>query len=441
MKRLLLVSYAFPPLNVAGSFRPLRFVKYLSRFGWLTSVLTVRGRDDMLHDQSLLNELPASVIVRKAPEYDPFSLILQRKKQEHHGHSIKKIKRRLAERVHSVLTTVKWSISIPDIQIYWVVPAIIKGIQLCAKGEYDIIMTTSPPPSAHLIGLVLSRLFKKPWIADFRDPWVDSYYFRNRMCRLRQRLETMLEKTVITHAAAIITNTEPNRAVLLKRYGPVLPASKVVTITNGFDKQLLDSVKRKVKNKVTLCHTGILYPDLEPFFFLEAFAKWLNTVKECGIRDKVELLLAGSNNEGVRTRIKQLGLADCVRLLPRVSRSEALTHAKSADLLLVSLGFKQEMATTIPGKLYDYIGIKRPILGIFPKNSIAADLIRSTQTGYVIQSPDYRKILPVFDNVLDRSNNNSSRTLSAPNEVEIRKYESIVLTKQLATLCDNLVNK
>ena len=327
MKKVLIVSYAFPPLNIAGSFRPLKFVKNLPNFGWTVAVLTVKGRNDILHDQSLLDEVPPSVEIYQAKEFDPFSLLMFKRDHRKGVASSAKMKDRLLKIAYRALETLRTTISMPDIQIYWALPAIIKGIQVFMKNRYDTIITTSPPPSAHLIGLILSKITNKPWIVDFRDPWVDGYNFQTHKSLLRQSIEAWLEKIVVTNASAIIANTHPNKKVLLKRYNSSLSSSKVVTITNGFDKKLLDSVSSEKNIKFTICHTGVLYPDLEPFFFLDAFANWLNKEEKVGIRQNVQMLLVGSKDDKIKKIVgKTLSSRSCSICLSQIVSDETILY-------------------------------------------------------------------------------------------------------------------
>ncbi len=441
MKKVLIISYAFPPMNVAGSFRPLRFVKYLSLFGWTASVLTVRGREDILQDWTLLKEVPANVAVHKAGEIDPFTIIMPRQPNEtNYRGFIAEKRRRISIRAGSVLKTLKFKISIPDIQMYWILPAIVKGMQVLFKERYDAILTTSPPPSAHLVGLVLSKMTRRPLIADFRDPWVGGYNFKESRGPIRRLFETWLEKKTVAGSTTLLANTKQNEEKLLICY-PRLRNNCIQTITNGYDSALLDDVPAKQDGYITICHTGVLYPDLAPFFFLEAFAKWITQKNDSALRKKVRLLLVGSNTKYIIEIIDKLHLNEFTTLLPRVNRREALAIAKGADLLVVSLGFKNEIASTIPGKLYDYIGLNRPILGILPKDGAAARLIEATGTGRVISSPDNDRITNIFDELYTAREKQTFPMWFSPNACEIKKYDAQAITRRLSDVLNAAITR
>ncbi len=440
MKKVLIISYAFPPMNVAGSFRPLRFVKYLSLFGWTASVLTVRGREDILQDWTLLKEVPPNVAVHKAGEIDPFAIITPKQQFEtNYRGFIGKNCREISTRTANALKTIKIKVSIPDIQMYWILPAIVKGIQVFFKERYDAILTTSPPPSAHLIGLILSKLTRRPLIADFRDPWVGGYNFKETRGPIRRLLETWLEKKTIAGSTTLLANTKQNEEKLLIRYDK-LKKNGIQTITNGYDSALLDGVPAKMDGRITICHTGVLYPDLAPFFFLEAFAKWIAQKNDSALREKVRILLVGSNTKYIIEIVNKLHLNEFTTLLPRVSRREALSIAKGADLLVVSLGFKNEIASTIPGKLYDYIGLNRPILGILPKNGAAARLIEATGTGRVVSSPDGDRIANIFNELYTAREKHTFPKWFSPRAGEIKKYDAQTITQRLSEILNTAVN-
>lgn len=428
MKRVLIIAYAFPPLSVAGTFRPLRFVKYLPELGWNPIIITIRGRKDIPRDLSLLKEIPKEISVSRTRTFEALSKIYPNSKSKYIdiGEAINRFN--------------NW-ISIPDPLVYWVPSAILRGISINRSRNYDALITTSPPHSSHLAGLFLSRLLKIPWIADFRDPWVDNAYSFGHKGRMRIFLEKWLEKIVITGATKVIANTFPNREKLLKRYGSFLPLSKFVTITNGFDRKYIDSVASKSFDKFTICHIGGFYSAMKPYFFFEAFANWLNHHKEKkDLRNSIQILLIGSGHDEIKNILRKLNLQDCVHLVPKVSHREALSFAKAADLLLVSLGFSNEADGWIPLKLYDYLGCRRPILGILPDGSAAANLIKSTKTGYVVSHPDYHAVSNILDNAYSEYKTQRCDASFYPKEIELNKYEICTLTKELAGLLDDAIS-
>lgn len=434
MKRVLIISYAFPPLNVAGTFRPLRFVKYIKRFGWEVSVVTVRGRDDLSHDESLLSEVPPDASVYHAGEIDPFAFF--RRKISNSKSAI--LSQRTKQRMIGILDDIKPLVSIPDIQLYWVIPVILKGITLMKNEPYDVILTTSPPPSTHLAGWFLSSFFDKPLVADFRDPWVDSFYFHTRNGALRKNVERWMEGLVINRARFVLANTDRNWELFRKRYPQSSVRDKFVTLTNGFDKELIDSVKPKNFGRFTICHTGVMYSDLDPYYFFQVLSRWLTMHNEGeDFRKSVQVLLLGTQDNKIKQIVHDLNLDDCVHIYPRVGRLEALAYMKGADLLLVNLGFKETISSTIPGKLYDYLGAEKPILGFLPAKGSASEIVRKTNTGTVVSIHDDRLAVEVLDRYYECHRNKDISNIYNPEKQLIERFEALSLTEQLAGILDD----
>ncbi|MBN1637284.1 MAG: glycosyltransferase [Deltaproteobacteria bacterium] len=447
MKNVLIISYAFPPLSIAGTFRPMKFVKYLSEFGWDPSVITVDGRDDIPRDETLLKQLPEDLEVVRKQAWGPAKLRIISKsdfsKNDITGNKntvqqkYVRIKRDLANLANNF-------ISIPDPLIYWVPSVVSAALRMYSSKPYDVIFTTSPPHSIHFAGLALSRRLKVPWIADFRDPWVDNVYFKTLKGTIRIATDSWLEKAVITSCSRVIANTGPNRNKLLKRYGSFVSDSHILTITNGFDKQLIDTVIPRQFDKFTICHTGVYYSIMEPYFFFESVARWLNSRQDKNsIMKSIQILMVGTNESEMKPILEKLSLNELVHFIPRVSHEKAISYAKSADLLLVNLGFgdKDKAQGWIPLKLYDYLGCRRPILGILPEGGAASKLIQQTKSGYVISSPDHQAVADILERHFSAYKDNRPEKDFCPNNSELGKYDVCSLTQELANTLDKVFSQ
>lgn len=444
MKTVLIISYAFPPLSVTGSFRPLRFTKYLPDFGWNPIVIAVKGRNDIPRDPSLLDYVPKDLQTFRVKSFEPFCFFSSRNNAlEGNSQYLQNFNHVLtmpSQRRREVINVLNNLVSIPDPMMYWIPSVVFKGAKIHSSKPYQAIITTSPPHSSHLAGLCLATCFQIPWFVDFRDPWVDNVFFSVHKTRLRRLIESWLERLVLTKATGIVANTSPNRQRLLARYSPDLPESKFSSVTNGFDKQYIDAIPTKSYDKFTICHTGVFYSILKPYFFFEAFAYWLeHHGDKRELRNSIQLLLVGSQSNEIERLIHRLHLKDVVSFLPRVTHKEALSLTKSADLLLIDMGFTPSALGWIPLKAYDYLGSRRPILGILPHGSAMADLIRSTNTGYVVSQRDYRRVSRILDTLYSRRKTRGHDSIFSPNETELNKYEIRNLTKNLAGLLERSI--
>ena len=451
MKKLLLLSYAFAPLSVAGIFRILRFVKYLPEHEWETTVICTEPRQDGFHDHELLNEIPSGTQIYRTKRWDPLTMpVREARRTSGQEKSTTSQNRpplnssgggtigRLLRKVNHMLTGM---ISIPDSKVFWVPAAVMKGLRVHRENGYDAIMTTSPPHSSHLAGLLLAKLTKKPWVIDFRDPWIDhslSSYLRKN--RVRDRVEKWMERIIVKHADRVIANTKVNRQALLARYDS-LPAEKFMALTNGFDKEHVSRIEPRRSEKFTICHTGIFYHQLNPYFFFEALAQWVGKQPDKDrLEDSFQVLLVGSRNPHIEQVVENLSLGKYVRFIERTAHSEALALAKGSDLLLLSLGFGDEARGWVPLKLYDYFGCERPILAMLPKGALAAEMIQATQTGNTVCEPDPQQVFSILDSYYHPESVRLSDNGYSPCLQELNRYEHRTIVGDLSALLDGLID-
>jgi len=221
MKRLLMVTYPFPPNSSAGAMRSERFARYLPQFGWAVDVVTIKPRQDMFKDTELLAKLGENVRVHFTRTLDPWLWLKD-----------KNPKNFLLRGIRSVLMRL---FAFPDHMLLWVPFAVQAGLKVFRQNRIDAIYTTSPPHSTHLAGLIVSSFTGKPWIADFRDPWtLNAYREKGAIERFLLRLEKMMEQTVLKNASLVLANTKANQQNLLKAF-PFLNEEKVLHLPNGWE--------------------------------------------------------------------------------------------------------------------------------------------------------------------------------------------------------------
>jgi len=436
VKKVLFITYPFPPLGAAGAIRPFRFVKYLPEYSWEPIVLTVKEGKGAPRDEGLLEEIPSHIKIARTRTFDPYLAWQHRRKED----SEKNLKKTASLPAHASQRSSFWKmpllkmksfasalVNTPDHQVFWFPFALLAALRIIRKEGAQAVITTSPPHSEHFVGLAIRKLVKIPWVADFRDPWYENIQFWKGKTKLQKGLEHSMEKMIVKNADKVIANTETNRISLLKRY-PGQDPEKFICIPNGFEK--LDGDKRICFRKFTITHTGILYPDLEPYFFLTGIREWILSHPE-GFRDTVQVLLLGENNEKTARVIRKLDLDDLVEIRPRVPHREALQIARSSDLLLVCLGFEPHNPGWVPMKFYDYLGCGRPVLGFLPEGE-AARIIRETGAGYAICEPDVEATTRVLDLHYEMKTKGEVKSGLKRNEQAINRFNVRGLTEQLA---------
>jgi glycosyltransferase involved in cell wall biosynthesis len=400
MKRLLMLSYPFPPNASAGAVRSERFARYLPQHGWDVEVVTIQARRDMFADTARLNALGGRVKVHFTKVVDPWLWLRDIR-------PVNIILRALRSALMKVL-------SFPDHMLFWVPFAVAKGFDICSQKPVTAIYTTSPPHSAHLAGLLLSRLTGKPWVADFRDPWtLNAYHDKGALGRFLLKIERYLEKGVLKSAALILANTKANRTKLIRAFS-FLSQEQVVYLPNGWEEFPRTWLPNKKTNfPLTIVHAGTFYPRFKPYGLLYALAHWRDKVPDGEmpkwLDNSIRVLLLGARDEETRNVVQRLGIQDLVEFRPWVALEEARKIMVQADLLWASLGTHKESSTYVPSKLFEYIAARRPIIGFFPEGE-AASLIIETRAGKVFTSDAPVPIIRFLAQCIDENKNGNGCT-------------------------------
>lgn len=351
VKRVLMVAYHFPPLGgSSGIQRTLRFSQYLPDHGWEPIVLTAHPRAYLRTDESQLTDIAGRVRI-----YRTFALDTAR-----HLALMNRYPRLLA---------------LPDRWVSWWLGAVPKGLSLIKRYKPDMIWSTYPIATAHLIAFTLHRLTGVPWIADFRDPMVQPGYPPNP---LTYRSYQWIEHKVIKNCSAAVFTTPGTLQDYQARF-PHIPALRFRLIENGYDESSFASLAAAVKTvrdakRIILLHSGIIYPsERDPTNLFEA----LSRLQRQGVigSDNLNLILRASHHENyLRSLIDRYGIGTIVSLAPPIPYREALQEMLEVDgLLLLQSG---NCNNQIPAKLYEYLRAQRPILALTdPAGDTAAKLV------------------------------------------------------------------
>ncbi|HSP87008.1 MAG TPA: glycosyltransferase, partial [Ignavibacteriaceae bacterium] len=259
IKKVLFISYLFPPVAGGGVQRSSKFVKYLPYFGWMPLVLTVKEPYDFYSDESLLDDIKENCKVYRTISIEPMKWVRkflkrkwQKKINEENKSSTKTIK-------PGFLVKLKTYLLVPDNEILWLPFAVWKGWQIIRKEKPLIIYSTSSPYTDHLIALILAKFCKLPWVADFRDLWVDRPNFPKNNWRLQ--VDRKLERTIIKNADYILTATQQ----LADRFKELYPEKKYSSITNGYDEDDFNlNHETPPRNEFRITYTGIFNREQNP---------------------------------------------------------------------------------------------------------------------------------------------------------------------------------
>lgn len=443
MKKVLVVTYAFPPMSVVGVYRTLKFCKFLPEFGWEPVVLTIKGGKDWSYDESLLSDLPPSMKVYRSRTFEP--LITYENFQQGRGKRSGIVEacagrspaqadsKSLFQRLRSYVAG--W-LSTPDKQALWLPFALAGGRKILREEEIDLIYTSSPPHSTHLIGYFLKRFSGLPWVADFRDPWTLNEYFQEKPTTPKMKqLETYLERLVINGCDHLVANTRSVAEAFRWKFNH-LPLSGISIIPNGYDPEDFQGLEPHNFEKFTITHLGSLYGRRQPIEFLKGLRLFLQRHPEA--KQRLKVLFVGNIEEKILERMREFDLSEVLECRPHQPRRQALRLAVSSHLLLLILGGDPKAAGIIPAKLFEYLFTGKPILALVSEGE-TAEVIRSQDAGTVITSPDVEEVgLSIKQYYEDYLKGN--RFQSRSNLREIEKYHRRHLTAELAEIFDSLVS-
>ena len=399
-RTLLVVAYFFPPLGGGGVQRTVKFVKYLRPLGWRAEVVTVRAAGSWVLDPTLAADLPADTVVHRTAALtwpDLLALVPGRRAPGRDAGSPRgrQLGAPAAVPVRSSaafrwLRRLSSFFLVPDAYAGWFPFALARARDRLAAGGVDVLLTTSSPDTAHLVGLVLRERFAVPWVADFRDPWVRRLTFE-APTRLHRRLHTWLEGRVLARADRVVVTNEATRDDFLARH-PAVPADRFAVVPNGYDPEDLTDIRHLPRapeprpgGRLVLAHTGLLSGrrTLEPI--LAALARLL--AERPLVRERIHIRQVGPRESVNDALVSAAGLADCVTFLPPVRHREILTEMIGADALLLLEAGEPRGSLITPGKIFEYLASRRPILAVVPEGPAAA-LVRATGAGAVVEPGD-----------------------------------------------------
>lgn len=380
-KRVLIITYYWPPSGGSGVQRWLKFVKYLVKAGWEPIVFTPENPSFTIQDQSLQKDVPASVEVIKFPIWEPYQLFfkvsaLLGNKSVQQTDFISTGKKSFFK---SISAWIRGNFFIPDARVFWVKPSVEYLTDFIAKNKIEKIITTGPPHSIHLIGLRLKKLNPAlKWIADFRDPWSEWDLLDTlSLTSLVRRRHQDLEKQVLTMADRVITIAPYH----VKRF-EALSGRKVDLITNGFDEDDFKGIVSVKTKKFTIRHVGVVDELRDPRPVLEAVRQICQSDSE--FANQVTIEFAGKVNTAFKTYIKNdQQLSEVTRFLDQVPHEELLELYGSTDLQLLILAHTAIAPGNLPGKFFEYLASAKPILGIGPIQGDAAEILQQTRAGVI----------------------------------------------------------
>ena len=374
MKRALIITYYWPPTGGSGVQRWVKFSKYLPEFGWQPVIYTPENPERLAEDGSLLGDVPecAEIIRTRISEpYEVYRRLVGKKKEVNPINSQKKnFKQRLS-------VWIRGNFFIPDPRVGWVGPSVRYLTKYLKEHPVDVVVTTGPPQSMHLIGRGLKRALGVRWIADFRDPWTEMFYFKHLgLTRCSERRHRRLEQSVLDEADAVISVSPPVQKDFQSK-----TATPVYLVTNGFDEADFpaEAATAAAPESFRIVHTGLFASDGNPLGLWDVLAA------KCGSDEAfskaLRIRLAGKVDTGIVEALRSRGLGDKLDLLGYLPHDDTVREQRAADVLILPLRQEPEYAKVLPGKIFEYLAARRPVLGIGQEEGAAAVVLRDASAG------------------------------------------------------------
>ena len=376
-RRVLIVSYYFPPSGGPGVQRSLKFVKYLPEFGWQPVVLTVdpvyAAYPDL--DPDMLNEVPNDVELIRTKSWDPYRLYGRWTGKEAGDRVTVGF---LADTPPSVRErAARWvraNLFIPDARVGWVPYALKAAKRRLSEGGISAVFTTGPPHSTHLVGKSLKRHSGLPWLADFRDPWTEIDFIQELpMSLLARKCNERLEQTVLDTSDAI-TGISPAMSENFQRR----TSTRCVTIYNGYDQEDFNGFSPgSPSQSFVIAHTGNMNAARNP----ESLWRALERVEWKKNMPALKIRLVGNVDGSVLQRLQESSLSEIVEKIDYLPHHEAVKQMQASSILLLSINQVPSARGIVTGKLFEYMAVQRPILGLGPPDGEAARILDETRSG------------------------------------------------------------
>ena len=384
MRRALIITYYWPPAGGPGVQRWLKFVTYLKEFGIEPIVYIPENPHYPLIDQNIVSEVPKGIEILKLPIREPygFAKVFSKKKTNKISSGI--ITNKKQSFSEKLMLWIRGNFFIPDARIGWLKPSVKYLRKYIKENSIDVIITTGPPHSLHLIGLKLKEELALKWIADFRDPWTTIHYHNSlKLSKYSEKKHKILESQVLNSADSVVV-TSPST----KKEFEQITKTTIEVITNGYDNS--EDINPILDTSFSLAHIGSLLSDRNPIILWKVLSEICKENKSFRIDLKIKLI--GAISEDVISSIHSYGLKENSNVMGYVSHKDALQLQHNAQVLLLLEMDRPETRAIIPGKLFEYLAARRPIIALGPSGSDVESIIMETNSGKYFSYTEEEKL-------------------------------------------------
>ena len=431
MKRVLVITYYWPPSGGAGVQRWLKFVKYLRNFGWEPVVYTPENPEFPETDYSLEKDVPENLEVIKQPIWEPYGtykrLLGQKKEDKINAAFLSEKKKNSMLENFSVW--MRGNFFIPDARKFWIRPSVKFLLKYLEKKPVSVVISTGPPHSMHLIAMELSQRMKVPWLADFRDPWTNIDFYRElKLSSRADSLHRKLEKQVLGRAGVVTVISRSMAEDCIK-----LSNRKYEVITNGYDPGDTGfSHPPVIDKKFSIAHIGTLVSTRNPETLWIALQEII--AGDPQFAADLEIKLVGKADYKVMESIERYGLKSFVNKIDYMPHDEVVKCQQQSAVLLLIINNTPNAKMILTGKFFEYLAARRPILCLGPADGDAAAILAETQAGLLAGFGD---VSTMKDHIRSLYNDYVSG-FQGTKSINIGRYSRLELTRQLAAVLEGM---
>ena len=436
MKRVLIISYYWPPTGGSGVQRWVKFAKYLPSEGWEPVIYTPENPEQLAVDESLGAEVPADTEIVKTRIVEPYEMYKKLLRKSGHSKEAVEVNPVNAQNksfLQKVAMWVRGNLFRPDPRCLWIGPSVRFLKKYLKEHPIDLIVSTGPPQSMHMIGRRLALETGLPWIADFRDPWTKIFYFKHlSMTKATKKWHEKMEKKVLDDATCVVAVSP-----LVQQEFQAMTQTPVELITNGFDEcdfhdKPFAMAAGGPDMPFTITHTGLFAADGNPTVLWDVLAEKCSSCPK--FKKLLRINLIGKTDEQIIKAICDVGLEENLQDMGYQHHARAIDEQRKASLLILPLRKEPEYKAVLPGKLFEYLASWRPVLGIGQPDGAMSMILNNTKTGVVLDWEDRTSIERYIDMCWEK---HLAGQLKVAN-TDISQFTRRNLTRRMAQLFDRV---
>ncbi len=432
MKKVLIIVYYWTPSGGAGVQRWVKFVKYLRDFGWEPIIYTPKENEIPVEDHSFDKDIPEDITILQTKIWEPYNLykkFIRAEKNEklNTGGFISTKKKEGV--TNKISTFIRGNFFIPDARKFWIKPSVKFLTSFLKHNSIDLIISSGPPHSMHLIALNLKKHTNIPWIADFRDPWTKIYMYKDLMLtHFADNTHKRLERKVLKNAN-YVTTVSHVIAQELKELGAI----KTAVVHNGYDEDDFKNLEvQKMSDKFSIVHTGAISKSKNQTMLWNILGE-LKT-EYYNFNNDLEIILAGQLDFTCKEDIKRNNLEENTIFYDYLPHDQVIELQKKSSVLLLMISNTLAARGALTGKIFEYLAAERPIIAIAPTDGEIAALLKKTNAGVVVDFDDAPRLKTMLIEYYHQFKNHSLK-INQPSHQKFTRKNLTAKMVEIMNLC------